>query len=283
MMRTKAVKLSALLAGVIAVCASSATAQEAINTIAPTQPAVGGVVTKTQARITLYGGDPTGRGREGVEYVLWNEAIVGITPRFSASLGVPLIRRELEGDSGDDSLNRGGLGDAVLTLKYRFWQQDPGPVDTRRLAAFVGLEMPTGHSDLTSDSWDPTAGLVYMGIHGRHGFNQSVAWTFTTGDVDAPIGPGDSLADLLSFDSAYLYRISPDEYTADLTASLYGVLELNGSYETNGDLEILLSPGLLYEAANFAIEAGIQVPIFSDIEERMRMDIGIRLGLRILF
>lgn len=272
--------VSVLVGGVTV---TGAHAQEALNTPAPTQPAVGGVVTKHQLRIYNYGSDPTGLGRSGIEMEFRNEVILGLSPKLSLSMGVPLIQRSMSLRQTDEDFDATGFGDLQLSLKHRFWQHDPGPVDTRRLAVYAGINTPTGHTDLSPQSWDPFVGAVFMAISGRHGFNQSASWTFTTGAMDNPVRAGESLSDVLEFDSAYLYRIEPREYTEDFVASLYGVLELNGTWETNGDFQLLFSPGLLYEAPNFALEAGVQVPLVSEIDERMELNIAIVLGLRILF
>lgn len=275
--------LGAVAAAIAASLSPAASAQEAINTIAPTQPAVAGVITKTQLRFTKFGSDPTGLDRSGSEMRIENDLIVGVTPKLSLSFSVPLVHRSMSLRNSDDNLNATGFGDLALTFKYRIWQQDPGPVDTRRLALYAGTIAPTGDSDLSPQAWNPYIGAVFMAITGRHGFNQSASWTFTTGSMDDPVSVGQSLADVLSLDSAYLYRIEPVAYSSDFVASLYGVLELNTTWETNGDLEILFSPGLLYEAPSFAIEAGIQVPLVSEIDHRMKTDISIVVGLRILF
>jgi hypothetical protein len=279
--------LRTLLPGAIVAAALAAAltpqamAQEAINTIAPTQPSVGSFVTKSRLRFTQYGSDPTDLDRSGSEVRIENELIMGLTPKLSLSASIPLIHQSV--DDGATDLDATGFGDLTLTLKYRIWQHDPGPVDTRRLALYAGVVTPTGHEDLSPQAWNPFIGAVFMAINGRHGFNQSVKWTFTTGGMDDPIGAGHSHADMLSLDTAYLYRLEPVAYSSDFVASLYGVLELNTTWETNGDLEIKLSPGLLYEAPRFALEAGLQIPIVSDIEHRMETDISIVVGLRLLF
>ena len=61
------------------------------------------------------------------------------------------------------------------------------------------------------------------------------------------------------------------------------MLELNGLYETNGDNQIFLSPGVLYEATTWALEASVQLPIFQDLADRPETDVVVVVGVRLLF
>lgn len=258
--------------------------QEAINTPAPTQPGAGNWVVREQVRFMWYEDLPNDPGGSVRDMTLLTIIQHGITGSLSAELSLPLIGRQRSADdpaAADGSAR--GLGDISAGLKLRLWQADTGAVDTMRLSVFGNVEMPTGHDEFSSDSFDPTIGATFMAISGRHGFNQALSWKFTTGDLAEPIGPGESLSDLLKFDSAYLYRLSPAEYTSELRAATYGVVELNGFYETNGDLQVFLSPGILYEAPRFALEAAIQIPVYQDVDHRAESTFGFVLGLRILF
>ena len=52
---------------------------------------------------------------------------------------------------------------------------------------------------------------------------------------------------------------APTEPTA-----LNAVLELNGLYETNGDNELLLSPGIQYVTQRWILEATVQLPVWQE-------------------
>lgn len=101
-------------------------------------------------------------------------------------------------------------------------------------------------------------------------------------DGDA-VNPGDTTDDVLNLDASYLFRLAPATYGEEFAASLYAVLELNTVYETNGDAEAFLSPGLLYEAPRFAIEAAVQLPVAQDLAHRPEREYVVTLGLRLLF
>ena len=254
-----------------------ACAQESTFTPAATQPSVGRFITKHLITFDRYNDD---NNAGGTDLALTTTVSYGITRDLSASLVLPFVVRRP--DAGNDSAIH-DLGDLRLEAKYRFWQHDPGPVDTIRLAARAGVELPTGTDGLSSEGVDPYAGIVFMSILGRHGFNQSLTYTMTTDAGAIRFGPGQSLSDVLAFDSAYLFRIAPGAYDNETAGSLYAMLELNGAYETNGDTEIMLSPGLLWEARNYALEASVRIPIHSDLDHRPEREVGFSVGIRFLF
>lgn len=265
----------------VCVCVESGLAQQAIFTPAPTMPSAGRMTTRTLFSFEKFGSDPTEARRDGHELRFDHEFVLGLTGDISIGLNVPVRSRTLRASDGDD--RSFGLGDAELTLKYRVWQDDFGPVDTARLSLFGGTSLPTGNGGFGKDTLDPLIGATFMLIHGRHGFNQSVSWTFTTGKADERLFAGDGLSDVLRLDSAYLYRLSPEEYTAETTASTYAVVELNTVYETDGETQMFISPGILYEARRFALEAGVQIPVWQDLDRRPESRYGVTFGMRFLF
>lgn len=267
----------------LAALAPGALAQQAIITPAPTTPSEGRFVLRTLYSYTSFSDDPTGQGRDGYEHLVTTTIDYGITSDLAFSLSIPVANRNIDATAPAADSQITSAGDLSLQLKYRFWQNDPGPVDTSRLAAFAGVELPTGHEDLSSHSVDPYVGLTFMHIAGRYGFNQSVAWKFTTGAADSPLRAGSSLADEFRSDTAYLFRISPAQYGEDFVAALYAVAELNARIETNGDAQLFLSPGLLYEAPSWAFEIGVSIPVAQDLEHRPETDFAITAGLRFLF
>lgn len=261
--------------------AASAAAQEAINTSAATQPGKGVFSYRQQLRYTHYDNDPTDLDREVDEWVSKSMISYGITGNLSATLEVPFIYQDVDSSEGDES--DFGIDDLRLMFKYRLWQNDYGPTSTARVSVMGGARIPTFDSPFSTESFNPILGAVYTHIHERHGWNASLHWDFTTGGDSDPLRPRSGLADALSYDAAYLYRLSPAEYAADTAGSWYIVAELNGVYETNGDNEILLAPGILYEAREFALEASVQLPAAQDLDHRPEREVSVVVGVRLLF
>ena len=106
--------------------------------------------------------------------------------------------------------------------------------------------------------------------------------TLATGDGEWDYG-GEGPDDALAFNSAYVYRIDPPAYTADSQGAWYVTAEINGLYETSGDVELRWSPGLMYEGRRFGFEVMAQFPLWNDLSERAELDLGLGMGVRLLF
>ena len=63
----------------------------------------------------------------------------------------------------------------------------------------------------------------------------------------------------------------------------YALVEMNGTYETDGDNEILIAPGIMFEGGRFGLEFGVQLPAWQRIEHRPKTDFNFTVGLRLLF
>ena len=163
--------------------------------------------------------------------------------------------------------------------KYRIFQDDPAPTDTTRFSLIGGLQIPGNvvfEMDSSNDAWDPIIGAVFSTVRGRHGFNADALWEFYTGDDD-------DQSDSLRYDASYLYRISPERYTAETTGALYAVTELNGFYGTNGDHEIYPSPGVMYESRRYRLDATVMIPVYQEVDYRAESEFIVGIGLRISF
>jgi hypothetical protein len=263
--------------------AAAALGQEATNTPAATQPGVGSWYLRERVQFVRMSDDPSPQDREIDKWIATTALTYGISRELSATLTLPLVYsiEDADGASGRDA--EFGAGDASLSLKWRPFQWDLNPVDSVRVAFIGGVETPTGTGDLGSHSWDPYAGVIFTCILGRHGFNQGLSYKHNTGGDEFSTTPGDGPDDALRYDTAYLFRVDPAAYTADTHAATYLTLELNGVYETNGDNEALLGPGILYEARTHALEATIGFPVMQDVDERPETDLMVTVGFRLLF
>lgn len=276
-------RLNVVLLGVAVVgMPYAAWGQEATNTPAATQPAAGKLYLRQKFQYLRLGSDPSPADREIDKFVSTTTLTYGITRDLSASVAVPLVYSAEDAQMGDTE-HEFGVNDIAVLLKYRPFQMDLNPLDSLRFAVYAGVEIPSGDGDMSSHSFDPMVGGVFTAILGRHGFNQSVSYKFNTGGDLYNTRAGDGPDDALRYDTAYLFRLSPETYGPDTTGATYLTVEMGGLYETNGDNEILLGPGVLYEARTFALEATIGFPIVQDVDERPRTDLVVTLGFRILF
>ena len=253
-----------------------AVAQQSTNTIAPTQPGKGQWVYRpvvSHYEFKSSDDDP----RSGSQTWWTNHISYGL----SGDMSLMFHFSEIWDNLGDE--DHSGLGDGVLTFKWRCFQLDTGPVDSLRIGIFGGLELPTGSDAFSSDETSPFIGASIMSIQGRHGIGQSVSFLATQGRRFDPVLAGDTTANLLKFDTAYLYRLYPDTYGDTLEGAWYAGCEFNGRWESNSDLLLMLSPTLLYEAPYWAAELSVGIPVYERVTDRPKLEVVVRVGVRLLF
>ena len=267
---------------------ASGTAQQATDSPAAVQPGKGQWAVRQLVRYDRYDDANTRNGRGQVDQVIHETvAAYGLARNWAAMVHVPLLYREFFENIGvvpDSDLADGfGVGDLNLMLQHRFWQSDQPGTDTARAVLLGGVEVPSGDADFSTGSFDPFVGVAYTQISGRHGLNATAVFKVNTGGLELPVrfdhGPDDSVR----LDGSYLYRLAPGVYTAQTTGSAYAQVQVLGRYETNGDTEVLVAPGYLYEAPGWAFEATVRLALLQSLDERPEVDVGLTLGLRFLF
>lgn len=165
-----------------------------------------------------------------------------------------------------------GVADPTFLVKYRFWQRDSGPGETYRWAALGGLNVRSGDSDFSSDSYDPILGTVYTFQRDRLLLDADLIYQFNT-------GRDQFRHDVLRYDLACSYRMFPAIFEPEENYEWNAVAELNGRYVTDGSHEVFLSPGVQFVTERWALEASIQLPVIQNIdgpETDYRFVVGLR-------
>ncbi len=252
-------------------------AQAPLNSNVALQPSKGGLIIRQQFRYT-EGERSTPTGNVDISTATSITTLVyGVSEKFTLILSTPFVlSRQIENTTTGSDRTDSGFADMALLSKFRLYRDDFGPTDTRRFALIGGFELPTGQDEFSSDSIDPIIGGVFTHVDGRHAFDADALWKFNTGG-------GDRGEDLLKYDLAYIYRLSPEVFASTEPTALYGVLELNGFYETNDDQEIFVSPGIEYVTTRWIVEATVQIPIWQELDNRPEKDFIIGLIFRMYF
>jgi hypothetical protein len=267
----------------ILAAAASAPAQEAMYTEAATMPSPHTGVIREQFHYFRFGDNPV-TGDERTEfYEAMTTIDYGLYRGLSLRLDIPLALKDVTDSTGEGDWDK-GVENLHLQAKYRVYKDDTGGIDTLRAAIFGGITFPSGDDhDFSDNSISPHFGAVITRVYRRHGFNQDVSYTLNTGGDDAGNFGGEGPSDAIDFNSAYLYRIDPPAFTATSTGAWYVTAEINGLYETNGDLDLRFAPGLMYEGRSFGLEFMAQVPLYEDVEHRSEFLFAIGLGVRLAF
>jgi len=204
----------------------------------------------------------------------------GITGDWAAGVELPFVSK----DAGN--LSSKGQGDAKLFTKYRFWRKDSLGVQ-ESAAVLLKVKLDTagtgGNPALGTGTTDTILGLAY-GYEGRKWYRWASVRYRLNGTSDMRLRRGEKIL----FDLVGGIRFRPTGY---LEADTVWLLELNGEYGEHDDLngtgiantggtELFLSPGIFWTKRNFAIKAGVQVPIASNLNgSRIKSDIRASLTL----
>jgi hypothetical protein len=167
--------------------------------------------------------------------------------------------------------------------KWRFHQENPGPVDTIRASLSLGVTLPTGEENFTADEPVPFAELAWMKITGRKGLGSSLALRGEGEPYERPLYPGETGDMSLRYAGAYLWRLSPVTYSDKLEAATYLTLETIAALDEGGDKELSLAAGLLYEAPSYAAEISLALPVSSDLSDRPESNGTLLFGFRFLW
>ncbi|HHJ14845.1 MAG TPA: transporter [Gammaproteobacteria bacterium] len=193
------------------------------------------------------------------------ELTYGLTGDWAAGIDLPYRFKR------NNSEKASGTGDASLFTKYRFWRHDT--LGAQESAAVLArLKFPTGDEDKTppvgSGSTDALLGLSY-GYESRKWYRWASVRYRRNGENDDRLRRGDKvLVDLVGG-----IRPTPTGYLQPDTVWL---LELNGEYTQRteyrgssipdtGGTELFLSPGIFWTLRNFAVKAGVQIPVASKL------------------
>lgn len=280
--------IASIAASIAAACVGASPpgvlAQEAMYTAAATMPSPHTLILRQQFHYFRYGEHPIAGTSRTEKYESMTTVAYGLDRGLALSFDVPaVVKREKDAATGESDWDR-GVEDLQLTLKWRFYQSDTGGINTVRAALLVGAGFASGDDrDFSSQSVNPRIGGVVTVVRGRHGFNQDLIYRFNTGGDPESNDGGDGPDDALSFNTAYLYRVFPARYTPESTGAWYITAEVNGLYETNGDVELRWAPGLMFEGRRLGLEVMAQFPLYHDLDERGELDLALGVGLRLLF
>jgi len=204
----------------------------------------------------------------------------GLTGDWAAGIELPYVN--LDNGSADAS----GRGDVKLFTKYRFWRNDSlGAQESAAVLLRVDLDTAKGGTNppLGTGTTDTILGLTY-GYEGRKWYRWASVRYRLNGTNDAGLQRGQKLL----FDLVGGIRFRPTGYLEPDTVWL---LELNGEYGDRGDIngiglinsggtELFVSPGIFWTKRNFAIKAGVQIPVVSNLNGvQEKSDIRARLIL----
>jgi hypothetical protein len=244
-------------------------------------------IVRTQMRLMQRNDDPTQMQREMKSYMFPVVVAYGVRSDLAVMIRQVYMYREMM-MSGTESSNS-GFGDLFVLAKYKAFRINQ-PSYTLGVAPTIGLEMPTGNREFTSNSWDLQMGVFGSGRCGSLAMdiNLTYSWLGMTRTDDSDNDPGDEY----SFEYAVAYQVGVGE---DANLAIAPVLE--SSYKVTasdkgagqkiantGESIFLLSPGVKITQSSFIAEGLIQFPVWqSQNGIQTRRDTGLIVGVRVMF
>ena len=190
----------------------------------------------------------------------------GLTADWSAEAVLPVAWKRTE------DRRSGGIGDAVLLSRYRFFRRDT-PGRQRSAALLAAVKLPTGDGEaspaLGSGSVDMLGGLLYGLESRRWYYNAAARYRLNTvgeggrrrGDrqfLDLVGGVRPVLGAYRAPDTVLFLELNWENAFAD---------EINGGRVANtGGWALFLSPGVFWTYRNVALRAGTQLRIVDDLQ-----------------
>lgn len=191
------------------------------------------------------------------------ELTYGLTGDWAAGIELPYVDKSGISDNS-------GFGDIRLFTKYRFWRRDSlGVQQSAAVLAKVKFDTNAGGlPPLGSGSTDGIFGLAY-GYESRKWYRWASARYRINGENSMGLQRGNKLF----IDLVGGIRLNPTAYDEPDTVWM---LELNGEYtersglqgvsvSNSGGTKWFISPGIFWTLRNFAVKAGVQIPLASDL------------------
>lgn len=227
----------------------------------------------------------------------------GVTSKLTLFVVVPSLDKTLDATTPMGRIRRttNGLGDTRLFARYTVLQRDFTGASLR-VAPFLGVVAPTGHSDARDRYGElPRAFQTGTGAWGELGGMIATYQTLQY-EVDTSLSyqangfhDGYSAGNVAELDASLQYRVLPHELGNGLPHFLYAVIETNlvhtGHNVNNGRIagnsggtEWFLDPGIQYVTPRWVLEAIVQLPIVRNPNPGALRDNAIwHLGMRFNF
>lgn len=191
------------------------------------------------------------------------EVVYGMNGDWAAGIEVPYVSKD------EAAASSRGLSDILLFTKYRFWRHDTFGAQESS-AVLLKVKTNTANEDtmptLGTGTTDTILGLTY-GYESLKWYR----WTSLRYRHNGENRKGLRRGGKVLFDLAGGWRPKRPKY---LKADTVWLLELNGEYgqrtelkgaglSNTGGTELFMSPGIFWTLRNFAVKAGVQIPIAS--------------------
>lgn len=235
----------------------SAIAHDPIFSIGPHVLYKGGIETALEIQADKRGDDK--------DHELGLELVYGLTGELAVGVELPYTTTK------DNAGSSSGFSDITIFSKYRFWREDSLGLQ-RSASIIVNLNLDNGDENksppLGNGANDIITGVTY-GYEGLVWYHWLSLRYRHNGKNNAGLRVGNkTLIDLIGGwrPAPPVYKEPDAVWLLELNAEFADKAQLNStSLNDSGGNELFLSPGLFWTYRNYAIKAGIQIPIASNL------------------
>ncbi len=230
-------------------------------------PAENRWIFRSQMRFMQRNNDPTPALREMKSYMLPVVVAYGIRSDLAIMIRQALRRNEIK-MQGLSSTNT-GLIDILLLAKYRLLRVNT-PGYTIGISPTLGLEIPSGADNFTSNSWDLHLGTFVSGRSRSWGIDLNLTYVWNgmarTSNADRDAGDEFSMESAL----AYQFGLGQNANFALAPVIEFSYLKLSSDSKdgnaiaNTGESVILLSPGLKVTLSSIILESLLQFPLWQN-------------------
>lgn len=214
--------------------------------------------------------------------------IIAYGLRSNVTVMLRQVIRRNEMIMGEQSSSTSGLTDLLLMSKFRLVRVNT-PTYTIGIAPTVGVELPTGNENFTSNSWDLRMGCYFSGRIRSWGMDLDAryVWNGLAKTESADFDPGNefslagALANQLVLGADANFTLAPViefSYKKTSSDSNDGVAIAN-----TGESVFFLSPGIKVTRSSLILESLIQFPIWQNQNGlQTKRTAGFLIGVRLM-
>ena len=244
-------------------------------------------IVRNQFRFMQREDDPTSMDREVEKYVFPFVVAYGFKPELTFMARQKFINKNMS--MGGSTSRDSGLDDLFLLAKYKLFRRNTRDY-TFGMASTIGLELPTGEDEFSSETWDLEPGLFASWRSGpwASDFRAAYKWNGFADKGKNGLDPGDKFSVDLAFAHQFSINGNPDISIAPVLEFNYEHFlsdRLDGDAVPNtGESVLFISPGIKFTKSSFILEALVQFPVLQD-QKGLQTELGTRfiVGTRVLF
>lgn len=277
-------RLISIVAVVLLMAVTSKVTAGGISADAGLTPAQDKWIFRTSVRYTKLTNGPTMMARSKEMYMFPMVVAYGLRSDLTVMVRQPFMRMDMT--MAGNTTRSSGFGDLMLMAKYRAVRRNT-PTYTLGIAPLLGLKLPTGEKEFTSDATALKTGLYLSARRVPWAADLNVTYTINglTGDDDREENK------VLEMVGALAYQFS---LTKDGRKALAPVVEF--SYEHASSIKIdgveqpdtgesifKVSPGIKLTISSVIIESLLWVPLWQDQNgNQLEHGVGGLFGIRVM-